>query len=343
MQMMDKFQERISHMEFDLVRKQGLEIQNHIVDSFRTEMARDISTGLTSTQKFIPSKYFYDARGSRLFEEICRLPEYYPTRTEINILKYASPEIMDSFECGDIVELGSGANNKIRILLDSASTSRLQQLRYVPVDVSKTALITASEELMELYPGLSVLGIVADFTLHLDVIPGDRRRMFIFLGSTIGNFNEETQIKFLRHAADTMNHGDRFIVGFDMLKPMETIESAYNDSCGVTAEFNRNILHVLNRELNADFKQSQFDHIAFFNAGTECVEMHLRANKKISVRIETLDMDVRLENGETIHTETCAKFRKEGVECMVFNAGLHINKWFSDSRKWFSLVELVKK
>lgn len=329
-------------MEFDLLQQQGIEIQNHMVGSFQSEMARDISTGLTSARKFIPSKYFYDARGSRLFEEICCLPEYYPTRTEISILRYAAPEIIGSFENGDIVEFGSGANNKIRMLLDAASTSRLRQLRYVPVDVSKTALVAASKELVELYPGLSVLGIVADFTLHLNVIPEDHPRMFLFFGSTIGNFDKELRIKFLKHVADTMNPTDRFIVGFDMLKPRETIESAYNDSRGVTAEFNRNILYVLNRELKADFKQSHFDHIAFFNTEKERLEMHLRVNKKTSVRIDALDMNIKLEKGETIHTETCNKFSKKSVERMACDAGLHINEWFFDSRKWFSLVELVK-
>ncbi|GBD97401.1 MAG TPA: L-histidine N(alpha)-methyltransferase [Nitrospirae bacterium] len=329
-------------MEFDLVQQQGIEVQNHMVGSFRKEIAGDVSIGLTSSRKFIPSKYFYDARGSRLFEEICSLPEYYPTRTEISILRYAAPEIMGPFESGDIVELGSGANKKIRMLLDSAGASRLQYLRYVPVDVSKTALIAASEELVELYPGLSVLGIVADFTLHLDAIPGDRPRMFIFFGSTIGNFDEESRMRFLRHVADTMNPGDRFIAGFDMLKPKEALESAYNDSRGITSEFNKNVLHVLNRELNADFRQSHFDHMAFFNEEKGRVEMHLRANREISVRIGALDLDVSLEKGETIHTEVCAKFSEEDVEQIVSKAGLYIEQWFFDSRKWFSIVELAK-
>lgn len=330
-------------MEFDVMYQTDVEVRNHIVDTYRGALARDVSVGLTSSQKFIPSKYFYDARGSQLFEEICSLPEYYPTRTEMAILKSAAPEIMKSFDGGDVVELGSGTNDKIRLLLDSVAPSNLPSLRYIPVDVSETAMNAASEELANIYPGLKVIGIVADFTVHLEAVPADRTKLFILFGSTIGNFDEEMRMKFLRLVADTMNSGDRFIVGFDMIKSKETLESAYNDSRGVTSEFNKNVLNVLNRELNADFRQSHFDHVAFFNENKERVEMHLRAKRRMSVNIDDLNLKVRLEKGETIHTEICGKFSKKVIKDIAHETGLNIKRWFSDSKEWFSLVEFAKE
>jgi L-histidine N-alpha-methyltransferase len=261
----------------------------------------------------------------------------------MSILKRAAPEIMSSFGSGDIVELGSGANDKIRLLFDSVPESGFRHLRYIPVDVSETALREASEDLISTYPDLEVLGIVADFTRHLEAIPSDLPRLFIFFGSTIGNFDEEMRTKFLQLLSDTMSPGDRFIIGFDMLKPKDTLEAAYNDSRGITSEFNKNVLHVLNRELDADFNQSHFDHVAFFNEEKKRVEMHLQAKRDMSVNVDALLMEVRLEKGETIHTEICGKFSKEGVEQIVHAAGLKVHRWFSDSRKWFSLVELSKE
>jgi L-histidine N-alpha-methyltransferase len=304
---------------------------------------KDAHRGLTARQKSIPSKYFYDARGSELFEEICFLPEYYPTRTEMNILERAAPHIMGSFKWGDIVELGSGANLKIRMLLDAADESDLSHYRYVPVDVSETALIEASEELLGIYPELEVLGIVADFTIHMDVIPSDRPRFILFLGSTIGNFDERTRSKFLRHVARSMKHADKLLIGFDMLKSRNTLEAAYNDSRGVTSAFNKNVLHVLNRELRADFDPSHFDHVAFFNEDKERVEMHLQANRRVEVQISELGLEIELDKDETIHTEICNKFSREGVERLVSEAGFYINKMYFDSKGWFSLAELVLK
>jgi L-histidine N-alpha-methyltransferase len=316
------------------------QVRNYMQESYRTAITKDAISGFTAAQKFIPSKYFYDLRGSQLFEDICNLPEYYPTRTEISILKHAAPKMMHSFARGDIVELGSGANRKIRIFLDSAGKDRLPLLRYIPVDVSESALKEASEELHNIYPDLAVLGIIADFTLHMDAIPCDNPRMIMFLGSTIGNFDEKMQKHFLRLVAGSMNPDDRFVIGFDMIKPKETMEAAYNDSRGITSKFNKNVLHVLNRELNANFKPSHFDHVAFFNDDKERVEMHLRVNRETVVTINDLDLEIRLDKNETIHTENSCKFSKSRVKKMVSEAGLTINEWYFDSKKWFSLAEL---
>ncbi len=315
-----------------------IEVRNYLQKSYCSAIAQDVFRGFTAAQKFIPSKYFYDARGSQLFEEICYLPEYYPTRTEISIIKNAAPKIMGSFPRGDIVELGSGANRKIRVFLDSAGKEKLSHFRYVPVDVSEAALREASEELQRLYSDLEVIGIVADFTLHMDRIPSDNPRMIMFLGSTIGNFDVKMQGDFLRSVARSMNDDDRFVVGFDMIKPRETLEAAYNDSQGVTSKFNKNVLHVLNRELNANFQSSQFEHVAFFNDEKERVEMHLRANTETVVSIHDLELEIKIEKDETIHTENSCKFRRPRVENMLSDAGLAIREWYSDPKGWFSLA-----
>ena len=326
----------------DVIKKEHrIEIRSHIDSSFRSEIIKDVSTGLNASRKSIPSKYFYDERGSQLFEEICTLPEYYPTRTEMSILKLSAPIIMKSFDRGDIVELGSGANWKIRMLLDAAGPSKLSGLRYIPVDVSETALTEASEELLKVYPKLEVLGIVADFTLHMDAVPCDRRKLIFFLGSTIGNFNEKKREEFLKLVAGTMNERDSFLVGFDMLKPEATIEAAYNDTRGVTSEFNKNILRVINRELNADFKPSHFDHVAFFNRDRERIEMHLRANRNTTVNIDDLELELNIDKDETIHTENSCKFSREGVKELVEKSGMKIQNWYSDEMGWFSLTELI--
>jgi L-histidine N-alpha-methyltransferase len=320
-----------------------IEIRNHLEDTFLGEIRRDVFRGFIAEKKYIPSKYFYDSLGSLLFEEICSLPEYYPTRTEMSILRRVAPEIMRSFPCGDIVELGSGSNLKIRMLLDAAGASSLSALRYVPVDVSESALLEASGELLDLYPELTILGIIADFTRHVEVIPNDRPRLMFFFGSTIGNFTERACNEFLNSIAESMKPEDRFLVGLDMLKPRRTLEVAYNDSLGITSRFNKNVLTVINRELHANFNQSHFDHQAFFNEEMGRIEMHLRANREISVEIEALGLMVELDEGETIHTEICRKFSRDSAEKIAHASGLVVTRWFSDPKEWFALVEMRKK
>jgi L-histidine N-alpha-methyltransferase len=319
-----------------------LEIRNYLTDSFSTEMGKDIFTGLTADQKFIPSKYFYDERGSILYKQICKLPEYYQTCTELSILEEQSAVIMEPFESGDLVELGSGANWKICKLIDAAKEPQGENMRYVPVDVSESALVAASVDLINKYQKLKVLGIIADYTRHMNVIPHDFSRLIIFFGSSIGNFSEvESQI-FLRTVANSMKSGDRFLIGLDMIKQKTVLEKAYNDSQGVTSAFNKNVLHVINRELNADFDVSAFDHVAFYNEEKEQVEMHLRANQRIAVELKGLNLSVKFDEGETIYTEICRKFSKESTIKMFSEAGLAVEQWFTDPKGWFSLVELVR-
>lgn len=322
-------------------RETDIEILNHLEESFCEELARDVLKGLTAPQKYIPSRYFYDARGSQLFEEICILPEYYQTRTELSILKKSASSIMRIFSKGDLVELGSGANWKIRMLLDAVDDSRRSAVRYIPVDVSESALIDAAKELLGIYPELEVLGVVADFLHHMELIPRERPGIIIFFGSTIGNLSVEESDTFFRSVSSSMKPGDSFLLGLDMIKPREILEAAYNDSQGITAEFNRNILNVLNHELHADFDPSNFEHLAFYNEDESRVEMHLRANSDIEVEIGELAMTVDFSEGETIHTEICRKFSREGAEELFSDAGLEVKNWHTDSKKWFSLAELT--
>ncbi len=328
-------------MQCTEVKESTLEICNYLKGNHREEMARDVREGMRQPQKRIPSKYFYDAVGSQLFEHICCTPEYYPTRTELSILDQNAADIMAPFaeKGGDLVELGSGANIKIRKLLDAVAPSDLPGIRYVPVEISRSCLAAASEELLTLYDGLTVFGVAADFTRHLDMLP-DGRKLIIFFGSTIGNFSPADRHAFLTRIARIMDADDRFLIGLDMVKPVEVLEAAYNDQQGVTADFNRNILNNVNRELNADFNPDDFEHWAFFNAAEERMEMHLRARRDVVVNITDLSLCVGIRRGETIHTEVCQKFTRESAGNTFNKAGLSVNRWFTDPEDWFSLVEL---
>jgi L-histidine N-alpha-methyltransferase len=320
-----------------------LQILNYLLEDDRGENGREIIAGMTRPQKRLPSKYFYDAYGSWLFERICDLPEYYLTRTELAILREKSAEIMGFFhgDGGDLVELGSGSNRKIKILLDAVAGDGLPRLRYVPVDISDSALQDASRELLYAYEDLDILGVIADFTRHLEVLPPGRK-LITFLGSTIGNFSGPERIAFLRGVAAVMQPEDRFLLGLDMLKSPELLKAAYNDSQGVTAAFNRNILRNLNRSLNADFQLADFEHRAVFVEEKERVEMHLQATRVTAARIADLKLPVSLRQGETIHTEICQKFSRDSARGDFQKAGLAALEWFTDPQGWFSLVLLKK-
>ncbi len=303
--------------------------------------ADDILEGFRAEQKHIPSKYFYDARGSRLFDLICNLPEYYPTRTEIRLLHKYAKEIVREFRQGDIVELGAGANLKIRVLLEALGRWRRSDVAYVPVDVCASALRQSSGELKTSYPELRINGVVADFTRDLQCVKSDRPKLVLFFGSTIGNLNEREASSFLQGVAATLNPGDRFLIGLDMVKPVQIIEAAYNDSQRLTAEFNKNILLVVNRQLRANFNPDSFDHAAYFNHEKERIEMHLRAKKDIWAQAKAISASFALEKGETIRTEICRKFRRHVAEKMIHDAGMKLSRWYTDSRGWFSLLETV--
>ena len=321
--------------------KEGSSVRDSAQLSADSQIVRDVLRGLAAKQKFIPSKYFYDARGSRLFERICLLPEYYPTRTELSVLQRDACELVNGFNRGDLVELGSGSNRKIRILLDAMSRASRSTTRYVPVDISESALLSATTGLMKRYPELEVEAVLADFTRDLGNIASNRPKLVLFLGSTIGNLDENECRIFLTALAKSLGAGDRFLLGLDMLKPRSVLEAAYNDAQRITAAFNKNILLVLNRELSATFVLDDFEHAAFFDPENERVEMHLRAKRRLIVQIRDLDLSLSLDRGETIRTEICRKFSRSTAEKMVEEAGMTISKWYSDPKDWFSISEVV--
>lgn len=317
------------------------EIANCLDLDFLEEIRKDIRRGLTAPQKSIPSKYFYDARGSRLFDQICQLPEYYPTRTEISILRSSAPQIMSFFSHrkADLVEIGCGSDIKIRKLLDGTDPPLVGHIRYVPVDISAKSLLQSSDRLLKDYRALKIFGIIADFTRHLELMP-QGRKLIAFLGGTFGNFTDSESISLLKRFAAVMNFDDRLLLGLDMLKPVDIIEAAYNDSAGITAQFNLNILNHINRRLGADFDTAYFEHRAFFNRHPERIEMHLAAKKDLNVRIADLNMTVLIEKGETIHTENSQKFSRRSAMERFREAGLYPGAWHTDEKGWFSLVEL---
>jgi L-histidine N-alpha-methyltransferase len=314
------------------------------VDSWLTEddessLANDVLDGLTKPFKELPAKHFYDARGSELFEQICELPEYYPTRTETAILRRWAPEIVAATTAGELVELGSGASDKARVLLDAmASAGTLQ--RYIPLDVSETVVQDAARRLIEDYDGLAVHGVVGDFERHLEHVPSviGAPRLVALLGGTIGNFAPGTRRAVLGKIATLLGPDDRLLLGTDLVKDPGVIEAAYNDAAGITAQFNRNLLHVVNRELGADFLPTSFDHVAFFDRRHEWVEMRLRAQRPCSVLVADLDLRVEFAAGEELRTEISAKFTRERVRADLEAAGLALHSWFTDESDLFAVT-----
>jgi L-histidine N-alpha-methyltransferase len=312
--------------------------------NYKREMMRDIRTGLGAPRKSIPARYLYDSFGSVLFEGITITPEYYLTRTELSILDHSARHILEFLapEGGNIVELGSGSTVKIKKLLDAANTRGLEKLRYIPVDICGSCIESVFRELPSLYPDLELLGLKSDFTSHLDMIPEGKKLLVIF-GSTIGNFSERESLVFLEKIRRIMTPEDRLLIGMDMVKSVKVLEAAYNDSLGITRQFNLNILSHINRELNADFNTADFEHMAFFDAEEKQIEMRLRARLPVSAWISDLSMAVDLRSGETIRTETCRKFDRDRIERLFSEAGFWIDRWFTDPMKWFSLIEVMVK
>ncbi|MFP5373107.1 MAG: L-histidine N(alpha)-methyltransferase [Actinomycetes bacterium] len=305
-------------------------VEVHVTEEhLRETLLADVRRGLASRPRWLPPKYFYDARGSELFEQITALPEYYPTRTERGILAERAGEIARASGADTLVELGSGSSAKTRLLLDGLRDAGHLR-RYVPVDVSPTALTQAMEVLAEDYPGLVLHGVVADFEAHLDRLPDGGRRLVAFLGSTIGNLTPAERARFLREVAEGLEPGDHLLLGTDLVKDPERLVRAYDDAAGVTAEFNRNVLRVLDRSLGADLDPADFAHVAVWDPEREWVEMRLRARRPVEARIADLDLLVDFEEGEELRTEISAKFRRERVAEELGAAGLDLVAWWTD-------------
>ncbi len=301
-----------------------------------TGLREDVRTGLTARPKWLPPKWFYDARGSELFEEITRLPEYYPTRAEREILAERAAEIAALTRVKTLVELGSGASEKTRLLLD-ALTATGELAAFVPLDVSASALEQSTAAIDAAYPGLSVRGIVGDFTRHLTALPAGGRRLVVFLGGTIGNLVPEERRDFLGALRAAVDGGEWLLLGTDLVKSPTVLVPAYDDAAGVTADFNKNVLRVVNRELAADFDPERFDHVARWNAEREWIEMRLRATADMRVHIRGLDLHVDFAAGEELRTEVSAKFRPEGVRAELSAAGLELAHWWTDEQGRFAL------
>jgi L-histidine N-alpha-methyltransferase len=305
-------------------------------DDIHRALREDARRGLTASPKWLPPKWFYDERGSRLFDDITRLDEYYPTRREREILDAHAGDIAEVARADTLVELGSGTSTKTRLLLD-AMTARATLRRFVPFDVSEATLREAGEAIVAAYPGVTVHGVVGDFERHLPLLPGGGRRLVAFLGGTIGNLLPAERTKFLRELVGGMAPGDALLLGTDLVKDVDRLTAAYDDAAGVTAEFNRNVLHVLNRKLGASFEPSQFDHVARWDPDEEWMEMRLRSRQAQAVTVHGLDLIVDFDEGEELRTEVSSKFRRPGVEAELADAGLELRHWWTDAAGDFAL------
>lgn len=306
-------------------------------DAADTALRADAAAGLTSSPKWLAPKWFYDARGSDLFEEITALPEYYPTRTEKALLRSHAGAIAAASGADTLVELGSGSSEKTRLLLDALREAGSLR-RYVPQDVSQSALEVAAHEVAAEYPDIEVHGVVGDFTHHLDKLPGGDRRLVAFLGGTLGNLIPAERADFLASVRATLVAGEHLLLGVGLVTDPAVLVPAYDDAAGVTGEFNRNVLHVLNRELGADFEPDAFTHVALWNAEHEWIEMRLRATRAMRVHVAELDLDVDFAAGEELRTEVSAKFRRSGIRAELATAGFTVAEPWTDADERFTLL-----
>ena len=316
----------------------GYTYDDHLPADFSDQSLRaDVATGLTAARKWLPPKWFYDKIGSELFEDITRLREYYPTRTERAILDRHATEIIEAAGSDTLIELGSGSSEKTTLLLDALTSRAPGQATYVALDVSEDALRSACSVLVAAYPDLRVGAMRADFTHQLDLLPRGGARTVAFLGSTIGNFEPAERAAFLRSLRAGLDPDDRFLLGADLVKSPDVLVPAYDDAAGVTAEFNLNLLDVLNQRLDANFDRTAFEHVAVWDAECEWIEMRLRATRDIVTQVPGVGLTVRLARGESIRTEISAKFRRAGLTAELQAAGFVEHGWWTDEREWFSL------
>ncbi|MEU6553833.1 L-histidine N(alpha)-methyltransferase [Streptomyces sp. NPDC046915] len=302
-------------------------------DATDAALRADVRLGLTATPKTLPPKWFYDARGSELFEQITELPEYYPTRAEREILTTRSGEIASATGARTLVELGSGSSEKTRYLIDALTGLRV----YVPVDVSESALTQAGQALVGERPELEVHALIADFTAALALPDTPGPRVVAFLGGTLGNLLPAERARFLASVRALLSPGDALLLGTDLVKEEDVLVRAYDDAAGVTAEFNKNVLAVVNRELGADFDPGAFEHVALWDAENEWIEMRLRSRAAQTVKIPALDLAVDFAAGEELRTEVSAKFRRDGITTELALAGLDLTHWWTDSQGRFAL------
>ncbi|WP_017594548.1 L-histidine N(alpha)-methyltransferase [Nocardiopsis potens] len=315
-----------------------LRTDRHLTDDDLAKALRhDVAEGLTASPKELPPKWFYDERGSVLFEEITRLPEYYPTRAERAILRARAADIARATGADTMVELGAGSGEKTRLLLDALHEAN-GLAGFVPVDVSGDFLEEAAARIAAEYPGADVHAVVADFERHLDLLPAGGRRVVAMLGSTIGNQPPDRRVGFLAGLRGVLGDGESLLLGADLVKDPARLVAAYDDARGVTAEFNRNVLRVIGRELEADFDPARFEHVALWDPEQEWIEMRLRSRTAQRVRVKALDLEVDFAEGEEMRTEISAKFREEGLRTELARAGLALTHWWTDPDGDFALL-----
>ncbi|MCU1378283.1 MAG: methyltransferase [Acidimicrobiales bacterium] len=317
--------------------QRSLTIEEHFTaEDRRAVLEHDARVGLTASQKRLSPIWFYDERGSALFDEITRLPEYYPTRAERGLLESAATEVVELARADTLVELGSGTSEKTRVLLDALVARG--SCRYVPLDVDPDTLLAAATALTEEYPGLDVHAVAGDFLRHLDLLPQEGRRLVAFLGSTLGNLMPAERHRFFTDLDSSLSSFDRLLLGVDLVKDRARLEAAYDDAAGVTAEFNRNALRVVNRELDADFDPAAFDHVARWVPEQRWIEMRLRARSVQVVRVAGLDLVVHFDEGEELLTEISAKFSPDGIAAELWDAGFVVERTWQAGDDDFLLV-----
>ncbi len=308
-------------------------------------LAEVVADGLSQSPKRLPCRFFYDSRGSHLFERISGLPEYYLTRTEQSILQDFAPEMIEAASEGtgkniSLIEFGSGSSCKTRILIEAA-LARQERVEYVPIDISTDFLLASSLGLLAEYNRLSITAIAAEYNDGIHAIPGhDQPRLILFLGSNIGNFEQADAVEFLTRVRRQMTEADRILVGVDMVKDTSLIEAAYNDCAGVTEEFNKNLLIRINEELGGQFNPDKFEHRAPFVARESRIEMWLMSRHEQSVAVRSLDREFSFAEGEGIHTENSHKYTPVSMEFICRAAGLEVQTYWSDPREWFGVMLL---
>lgn len=318
-----------------------IQLANFLNRLGETDFEQEIISGLQANPKQIPSKFFYDTKGSLLFEEITQLDEYYPSRTERSILKEIGPKIFKDLTDTDIIELGSGDGSKMLILLNEVIEENQEGLTYIPVDFSQSAVEKSIQFLSSIFPALNFMGITADFLSQVHLIPRNRRRLFCFLGSTLGNLNPDQAINFLCNVRNAMETSDELLLGVDMVKEQDVLNRAYNDSKGITAAFNKNILNVTNQIAGTNFNPDDFEHFAFFNAEHSRIEMHLKAVRNIQIKSPSLINPIHILKDETIHTENSYKQTLTSIGNLLNSCNLKIKEVYSDSRGWFSVLHVT--
>ena len=302
----------------------------------------EMLAGLMAAQKHLPCKFFYDEAGSKLFEQITRLEEYYQSRTEKSILKRHAGELIRGVEGASLIEIGSGDCSKISILLQALPRALIKTSTYVPVDVSLSAIEESRCKLEERFGAIEVCGIVADFMQQIHLVSQHENKIFCFFGSTIGNLDRRDAVRFVAKLGKLIKTGERLLLGLDMVRDKSVLERAYNDEKGVTSRFNKNILNVANKILGTDFEPEYFRHHAFFDEEKQRIEMHLVATRDITIKFPFFEGDLEIPKGQTIHTENSYKFTYHHIDAFASASGLSVRAVYTDSNRWFTLVDYIK-